>query len=468
MEEHKRIMRETKPQQIWWIIGGSLLVLLMIALLPRKHDHRALRESADAPRPAAEADRGTGARARLQRRARPVASVAPTAEEIVIGKLNLFTRSRRDLAYQLARRAGIEVPPEVERFFDAVEAGHWDEMNALYETIRAQKKQELPPFPLRTLGHVMLETLGVAQSVQKWPAQKLLDYGNSILDSLRPGMVYVGGTDSGRYIPTLLNEASDGERHIVVTQNAFADSTYLDYMSALYGDRFAALTKEDSDRAFQDYLSDARKRLQHDQQFPNEPKQIRPGEDVQMIDNRVSVSGQIAVMAINERLLQTLMAKNPNASFAIEQSFPFATMYGAASPLGPIMELDVQDPANVLTPERAAQSVDYWRAAAQQLLSDPASIEAEAVRMTYAKMAAEQAGLLLARNFTAEAEQAFHLATEIAPGSPEAVFRYVNLLVGQGRVADAMPVIEAAVRTDVNNQQQFRALRDELNRMSRN
>src|SRR5206468_7992143 len=118
------------------------------------------------------------------------------------------------------------------------------------------------------------------------------------------GMVYVGGTDPGRFIPTLLNETSDGERHIVLTQNALADNTYLEYANFLYGDRLATLSKEDSQRAFQEYLTDAQKRLTHDQQFPNEPKQVRPGEDIQMVDNRLQVSGQIAVMAINEKLLQ--------------------------------------------------------------------------------------------------------------------------------------------------------------------
>src|SRR5207249_559684 len=143
-----------------------------------------------------------------------------------------------------------------------------------------------------------------------WPAQKLLDYGNAVLGSLRPGMVYVGGTDPGRWIPELLNETSGGEPHIIVTQNAFADSRYLDFMNTLYGDRFAALTQDDSKRAFDEYLADAQKRLQHDQQFPDEPKQLRPGEDVRITDGKVQVSGQVAVMAINEKMLQALMQKN--------------------------------------------------------------------------------------------------------------------------------------------------------------
>jgi hypothetical protein len=301
--------------------------------------------------------------------------------------------------------------------------------------------------------------------VQKWPSQKLLDYGNSILDSLRPGMVYIGGTDPGRFIPTLLNETSDSERHVVLTQNAFADGSYLEYASFLYGDQLGTPTKDDSQRAFQEYLADAQKRFQHDRDFPDEPRQLRPGEDVRMIDNRVQVSGQIAVMDINERLLRMLMDKNPDASFAIEQSFPFTSMYDNTRPLGPVMELRVQDEQNALTPERAAQSADYWRTTARQLLADVETADAQAIRMTYGKMAAEQAALLLHHGHAAEAEQIFRSAAEIGPASPEAVFRYVNLLVGQKRFDEAIRLTENAVRADLEQQHQFSKLVEELNRM---
>jgi hypothetical protein len=38
-----------------------------------------------------------------------------------------------------------------------------------------------------------------------------------------PGMVYVGGDDNGRWVPELINDTSDGEHHIVITQNCLAD-----------------------------------------------------------------------------------------------------------------------------------------------------------------------------------------------------------------------------------------------------
>ena len=114
-------------------------------------------------------------------------------------------------------------------------------------------------------------------------------------------------------------------------------------------------------------------------------------------------------MAINEKLFQLFMEKNPGASFAIEQSFPFNSTYADATPLGPIMELRVQDEQNGLTRERAAQSVDYWRTAAEKLSSGPGATDSLYPRLAYAKMAAEQASLLLERGYAAEAEQTLRL-----------------------------------------------------------
>src|SRR5438876_10987082 len=120
----------------------------------------------------------------------------------------------------------------------------------------------------------------------------------------------------------------------------------------------APLTKDDSQRAFQEYLSDAQKRLEHDQKFPDEPKQVRPGEDIQVTDGKVQVSGQVAVMSINEKLLQILMEKNPNLTFAVQESFPMKGTYADALPLGPLMELRAPDGQDTFTAERAAQPLD--------------------------------------------------------------------------------------------------------------
>jgi hypothetical protein len=290
----------------------------------------------------------------------------------------------------------------------------------------------------------VLDAYGVAEQAHEWPAQQLLDYGNAILGSLRPGMVYVGGTDNGRWIPELLNETS-GDQHIVVTQNALADAGYLDFINTLYGDRFSALTLEDSQAAFQAYVADAQKRLEHDQQFPDEPQQVRPGEDIRMVDGKAQVSGQTSVMAINERLLQTLMQKNPDLSFAVEESFPLRGTYPDAAPLGPLMELGVSG-QNEFTAERAQQSLQYWQATAQQLLADPNAADSPAVLKSYSHDTVGAANLLAAHSFPAEAEQAYLLATQLWAGNPESAGGLADLLAQNGREAEARQLLEDFAR----------------------
>src|SRR6185312_7571877 len=120
-------------------------------------------------------------------------------------------------------------------------------------------------------------------------------------------------------------------------------------------------SKEDSSRIYEDYVADAQKRYQHDLDFPNEPKQLLPGENVSLVDGKVQVTGQVAVMAINERLLQAMMAQNPDLSFALQESFPLRGTYANAAPLGPLMELNAPSGQGAFTSVSAEQSVDYWR-----------------------------------------------------------------------------------------------------------
>jgi hypothetical protein len=295
---------------------------------------------------------------------------------------------------------------------------------------------------LDTFWPTVLDAYGVAEQAHLWPAQKLLDYGNSILDSLRPGMVYVGGTDEGRWVPTLLNETSGGEEHIVITQNALADGRYLEFLNDLYGDRFAALTPDDQQRGFQQYTADAQKRWQHDQDFPDEPKQLLSGENIKFVDGKIQASGQISVMGVNEQLLQLLMQKNPDLSFAMQESFPMRGFYGDATPLGPLMELGKADADSTLSPERAAQSVEYWRTTVQSFMDDPGANTSDYPIRSYAKNINSTANLLAARNFDAEAEQAYRLSSELWPGNPEAAGGLATILARTGRSDQARQVLD--------------------------
>lgn len=439
------------------VIMGSAVTALIALFLPgavlssKRHP--------DSPIANGQTPPGAGARPASIRRPHStiVASPSASAEEIVASKLSQFARDRRLIVEGMAMHFKAAVPAEVQDFFAAVEAGNWDEVDARFKSLAKRHDAEPRSPDLDLIWQPILEADGAAEQAHLWPAQKLLDYGHAILDSLSPGMVYVGGTDPGCFIPTMLNDTSDGERHITLTQNALADDTYLNYLNFLYGDRLATLTQDDRERAFQDYVADFQKRQAHDEQFQNEPKQLRPGEEVRNMDGTLKPYGQVAVMGVNEFLFQTLLKQNPDASFALEESFPFKSTYADATTLGPIMQLRVQDQQDVLSPERATQSVEYWRQTAQQLLSEPDASVDSAISKTYSKLATAQANLFLSRNYAAQAEEALRLATEICPFNPEAIFSYVNLLTMQGRFQDAMPVVKNAVQADPENQQ-FRSL----------
>ena len=215
--------------------------------------------------------------------------------------------------------------------------------------------------------------------------------------------VLFGGTDPGRFCPTYMifcesfippekrrDPQFDRRDVYIITQNALADATYLMYIRAHYNRStqpdppfFAALRQqvpipafiadaldrlftgigakiearrreegvyppkeihtpslEDSQRAFEEYVTDAKRRLDHDQKFPNEPKQIRPGEDVREERGRIQVSGQVAVMAINGLLTKVIFDKNPNHEFFVEESFPLDWMYPYLTPSGVIMKIN--------------------------------------------------------------------------------------------------------------------------------
>jgi len=458
------------------MIGCLLYVLIAILLGPRgskSPDPAGTTNETSSGR--ADSDASTGSplpRGRMF----AVKSPAPaqTAEEIVASKVSQYARSRREVVNRMARHYKVKVPEDVKAFFDAVEANRWDELHALFKSISARHQAIPPDREVDAIWPAILDTFGAAQQAHDWPAQKFLDYGQAVLDSLRPGMVYLGGTDSGRWVPALMN-TSEGERHVVITQNALMDERYLEYIGFLYGDRLGTLVPDDARAARQAYLDDARKRLEHDQQFPDEPRQVRPGENIRFSDGagetgfgdgQVQASGMNSVMAVNEFLLQRLLQKNPDLAFAFEESYPMKSMFPEATTAGPIMELRVSEEQSALTRERAAQSVEYWRAMTQQLMADPDFTQSHHARASYSKLVSSQAGLLLERNFPAEAEQAFRFANELCPSSPEAVYRYVNWLVAQSRIQDALPVAEAAVRADVNHQHQYRGLVAELRRMS--
>src|SRR5436190_4932410 len=435
----------------WLLVVSVVLILVVMVIWRRNKDQEKVSAttttSPDASRlPEAGQRTKSAASWRAQRTA---TAPGATAEEIVATKLKHFAQSRREVMRAMARSKNMTVPAEVEQFFDAVEGGDWAQIKAAFDAINggdstAGHTSKRSP-EVTALWASIIDTYGVAEQVHIWPAQKLLDMGNSVLSQLRPGMVYLGGTDDGRWIPTLLNETGEGEKHIVITQNGLADATYLDYVRFLYGDHFKALSDDDSKRAFNDYVTDAQNRLLHDEQFPDEPKQVRPNEQVKMVDGKVKVSGIVAVMDINERLVHMLMQKNPDLSFALQESTAMKGTYPNATPLGPIMEIGVQDQSN-FTRERAAESAAHWKDTAQQLRVSPDESNGDTPSKAYSKLAVGQANLFAERGFFEAAEQTYRTALEMVPSYADATVALAELLQRTGRNDEARTVVDNFAR----------------------
>ena len=52
----------------------------------------------------------------------------PDAQKVVAGKVCRFAENRLGLVHAMAMKYKIEVPGDVERFFAAVNAGHWSDL----------------------------------------------------------------------------------------------------------------------------------------------------------------------------------------------------------------------------------------------------------------------------------------------------------------------------------------------------
>jgi tetratricopeptide (TPR) repeat protein len=257
-------------------------------------------------------------------------------------------------------------------------------------------------------------------------------------------------------------------------------------------------TNDDSQKSFQDYLADAQRRLEHDRRFPNEPKQIRLGEDVKIIENKVQVSGQVAVMAINALLTKVIFDKNPDHEFYVEESFPLEWMYPHLTPFGIIMKIN-RNPVPELTQEMLDTDHEFWSQFAGRLIGtnvvaydtpisnicafaeqvyyrkkkpanftgDPRFLRDNDGQKAFSKLRSSIAGVYAWRiqdairknnqpeyqRMLKEAEFAFKQAYAFCPYSPEAIFRYINILITTGRVDDAILMAVTSQKLDPFNAQ---------------
>jgi hypothetical protein len=106
------------------------------------------------------------------------------------------------------------------------------------------------------------------------------------------------------------------------------------------------------------------------------------------------------------------------------------------------MELRARDGQDNFTAERAAQSLEYWQAAVQQVFADPEAAGSPAALKSYSHDANSAANLLAAHQYSTEAEQAYRLSSQLWPGNPEPVGALADLLNRIGRTDEARALLQ--------------------------
>lgn len=423
-----------------------------------------------------------------------------------------------------------------------------------------------------------------------WFGHDMFEPPFDLYPSMTRSAVLYGGTDPGRFCPTYMifcesfirpeqrrNPKFDRRDVYIITQNALADGTYLNYIRAHYNrsaqedppffrdfvlyiqtiamgkkeaekrqngqlyrmnglarsigsltnvvapfdrliqgfgrrveerrrregvyppNEIQTANVEDSTRAFQEYIADAQRRYYHDAQYPNEPKQIRPGEVVNFTpDGRVQVAGQVAVMAINGLLTKIIFDKNPTNEFFVEESFPLDWMYPHLTPFGIIMKIN-REPITSLTEDILNRDHQFWTRYADRLCGnwiaydtpiadicrfvetvylsgnlehyrgDPKFVRDNDAQKAFSKLRNSIAGMYAWRlgaecpaqlrpktqaerdRVTREADFAFKQAFAFCPYSPETVTRYATLLASLGRIDDALSIAETSRKFDLES-----------------
>jgi hypothetical protein len=400
-------------------------------------------------------------------------------------QLKHFLAAQEALARSLAKQDGNQLPSSFDAFYHAAETGDWPDATTLFGQMR--KRLDSDPSLLGSWWSATLDAYGVFTAFP--PGDKYaIAFGQGIIQSIPDGAIYFGGTDPARFVVNaLMDSHGGGKPFFALSQNPLTDATYLRYLRAMYGGKIHLLTDEDLQMSIQAYTTDARRRLAHDQQFPNEPGQLKPGEEVRLdASGQIQMSGQMNLIGIRELLTKTIFDQNPDREFFIAEGFPLDWMYPYLEPHVLIMKIN-RRPLPELSDEIVLRDRDFWTNYVAPLIGgwlkpdttiesvaafankihvkrdlsgfagDPQFVQNEYWCENFSQLRSSIGGLYewRARHATAvgvkkrmadAAGFAFLQAWALCPYSLETLSRYGGFLMSQNRRADALLVAETAAK----------------------
>jgi tetratricopeptide (TPR) repeat protein len=300
-------------------------------------------------------------------------------------------------------------------------------------------------------------------------------YGHDMLVDLDRDAVVYGGTDPGRFVPTymIFVESFQPERWkrdpnfdrrdlYIITQNALADQTYMNYIRDHYD-----VNRPKMDQWYH-------KLLGRDKLYPKEPlklpgdgefnqiftrvvqaNQNNPNSGVRFVKEgngmRAVVEGVEGVFAINGGIAQWIFENNKDKhTFYVEESYPIPWMYPYLEPVGLIMKLN-KEPLKALGPDVVNRDMQYWDAYKRKLLGNPAFLRDSVARKSFSKLRSSIGGLYAYRGMLVEAEKALREALEFYPASSEARSRLAEIYTSQSRFKEALEICEVWSQVDPYN-----------------
>jgi hypothetical protein len=277
---------------------------------------------------------------------------------MVSDQLKKFIAEKKAQAKAAAISEGKPMLAEFRSVFVAAEKGDWMAVSNIFAIFRKPMSPSDGRDPNDYCRHgsqwaTAQEILGAFEQFAAGEEKYSVSFGREVIASIPPGSIYFGGTDPGRFVVTALCEShANGQPFFTLTQNALADLGYLQYVRGMYGSRIYTPTEQDHQRCFNEYMTDVSRRMKENK--------LKPGEDVEQIGtNKINVSGQVAVMAINGLLAKLIFDKNPEREFYLEESFPLDWMYPHLEPHGLIMKINRQ-PSAELSDEVVKRDREYW------------------------------------------------------------------------------------------------------------
>jgi hypothetical protein len=415
----------------------------------------------------------------------------------IADQLMVFCSEKEAQADAATRAEGKELSPEFKAFFAAAAEGDWLGVSNAFQCFHKRAPQYIDggtDMRLRgTAWEAIKEVWGADEIFAVGGEEFFVPSGREIIGSIPPGSIYFGGTDVGRFLITsLVKSQIKGDPFFVLTQNALADNTYLAYLDSMYGNKIHLPTDDEVKTCSKGYMADALRRLEHDTKFRNEPRQLKPGEDVHA---EGSASGMTVIMSVNALLAKDIFDNNPDREFYLEESFPLDWMYPNLEPHGLIMKIN-RRPLAVMPAESVRKDHEYWRDRVAGFIGNwlmddtPSQTVADFVGRVYGRgdLSEFHGNRGFVRNHYAnkvfskwrtsignvyawransskspdeqkrmlkEADFAYRQAWVLCPYSPEAVFQYVNLLLNQQRKSEALLILKTAARVippdDINN-----------------